>query len=372
MPSSRRSLSVPPPARQLSSPSTFDDPALHSSQPATPVYGRHTALDFYVPEGISRALRETVGRKSSTTKELTLQMQQVDVGNSARDQPSVVVTTASPSPSRSLLSPFMSFPKVPLDSDLPSFPPPPAPESDDHTSSPPSPIISLHSHSLELYDVVPVNPKALPLPSPPAEGDYIFPDPLGRASLIPSSATSNRHYVEPRAKQLSPDTLSSSPPSSQAPLFFPLSKSPDTYNSEAQPPAPRLEPLRNFAPSPPTGRLSAFTGSPHPVSPNFELEGPMFEKWTPPPFPHPSVTKTSREGGPRYGGVGGRMSGRDAGNGRRGHQSPSPLRGAGTKARDRELEKAKERIRELEKEVEALRRELLESKTRQVMNLSMD
>ncbi|GAA5982245.1 hypothetical protein JCM5350_007710 [Sporobolomyces pararoseus] len=375
MPRSRRSLSVPPQSQPTPA-STFDDPTLHSSQPATPVYGRHTGLEGYVPEGFLHPLPETVGRKSPTN-EIILQLKQVKVSSNAQENPSVMITAASPfsSPPQPNRSAPISFPNFPLVSpSSPSSPPavaPPLADSDDHTSSPPSPTVSLPAPSLELYDPNPINPKALPLPSPPLEGDYIFPDPVGRASLLAPSTSSRRHYPEPQAQPSLPENLPDSPSPSQAALFFPLSKSPDIYSSDAQPSAPRLEPLRNFAPSPPSGRLSAFTGSPHPVSPNFELEGPMFENWTPAPIPSPLITKNPQGGGQRYGGIGGRTAARGGGNGRRGHQSPSPLRGIGTKARDLELEKAKERIRELEREVDALRRELLESQTQQIMNLSM-
>jgi hypothetical protein len=74
----RRSVSVPP-RPQSTKFSTFDDPSLVSTQPATPVYGRHTGLEGFVPEGFSHtpvANRAGIGRSSATT-ELIQQLEQV-------------------------------------------------------------------------------------------------------------------------------------------------------------------------------------------------------------------------------------------------------------------------------------------------------
>lgn len=116
--------------------------------------------------------------------------------------------------------------------------------------------------------------------------------------------------------------------------------------------------MRDLYPSPPSGRLSPFSPSPlNPSSPAFELEGPLFGGWSP--------VQTGNGGGlhaqlQHHGIVGGgRTRGRGSTN-RSSAKSPSPLRGHGTRAKQGELEKAKERIRELESEVAILRQAFID------------
>ncbi|GAA5836518.1 hypothetical protein JCM3766R1_001622 [Sporobolomyces carnicolor] len=220
--------------------------------------------------------------------------------------------------------------------------------------SPPSPGLDLVEAWL---DPNPTNPHALPLPSPPREGEYIFPDPTGRASRLPPCSQPSRVFVE---------TLPSSPPSDLDDRSR-LARTPPTTTAHAPPSAPKLEPTRNLAPSPPSGRLSSFAGSPVPVSPNFELGGPLLE-WHPVTFgPHGVglsdkaqkhlVSELARGGT-------GQRRGRGGGGGRSSHHSPSPLRGGGRRdaadEAERELAQAYDKIHQLENEVAALRRELID------------
>ncbi|GAA5898030.1 uncharacterized protein JCM6883_000900 [Sporobolomyces salmoneus] len=369
MPSSRRSISVPPRCQTTptprSTPSTFDDPALVSGLPATPVYGRHTGLESYVPEGFPHTLKGYESLKQNPTKPTEV-------------RPQVVTTQARPaSPAIDSLhraaSPAVAHLKAALSSTRPppQAPPPPLAKTD-YPPSPPSPKAYLH-HAEDDYlrfDPNPINPQALPLPSPPLEGEYLFPDPTGRATLLPHP---NPNRI-PSRRVSSIESVSS--PASRSDLDSPLpshSKSPPSLsasssNSSSQqrlvPSAPKLEPTRTLAPSPPSGTLSQLSGS-APVSPNFELERPFFEHWT-------SVQPGDRSGGEggaagvkkgvmqldRGGGPGGR--GRGARATRSAHHSPSPLRGGsgGISNEGRELEKAQGRIRELEREVEALKKEM--------------
>jgi len=259
-----------------------------------------------------------------------------------------VSSPPSPSTARPVLSPFPAFT---LDPNLSLTPPPfakPFPPIPDFSASSPCPPPASPPQFL-LYDPNPSNPQALPLPTPPQEGEYIFPDSSGRASHLHPHPPFPRAPAHPRLESHSPipvlqDRLITSSPSQES-----------SYHQSHSwlPPSPKLEPMRDLYPSPPSGRLSSFSPSPlNPSSPAFELEGPLFGGWAP--------VQTANGGGlhaqlQHHGIVGGARSRGRGSNNRNSAKSPSPFRGNGTRAKDRELEKAKERIRELEREVAILR-----------------
>jgi len=75
----RRSISVPPRSKFAT---TFDHPSLDSSQPATPVYGRHTGLEGYVPEGFLHTPQsEQRTSKRTHSEELVHGLEKVQMGN---------------------------------------------------------------------------------------------------------------------------------------------------------------------------------------------------------------------------------------------------------------------------------------------------
>ncbi|GAA5821157.1 hypothetical protein JCM10212_004196 [Sporobolomyces blumeae] len=142
------------------------------------------------------------------------------------------------------------------------------------------------------HDPIQTNPQALPLPPPPLEGEYVFPDSTGRASiashaglrsppLVAATTTLPRPELAscplpPFGSYDSSDRLEKRPRpglsriSSDPPLVRPASRRGDFFGparASPPPPCPVLGPRRHLFPSPPSGNLSTFAPSPRAVSP---------------------------------------------------------------------------------------------------------
>ncbi|GAA5935388.1 uncharacterized protein JCM15063_001020 [Sporobolomyces koalae] len=197
----------------------------------------------------------------------------------------------------------------------------------------------------ELHVSGPCDPRALPLPCPPREGEYIFPDSTGRASFV--YTTSPR--LAGHSGSVSPHLLA--PPT---PIPIPWA-SWQQYSPRACPPAaPKLEPARDLSRSPPSDRLSTLSSSPG--------EGFLFENWMPAHrSPGKPLDSDARESG----------SSRASGHAHRlkfqpqhGSVPHSPRLRDTLSTKADLIVKAEERIRALEHELDSLKLELVETTAR--------